>query len=269
MPSPPIVDERGNRAPRRGVETVVRRRRLTLVVCVVLIGSTSCGSRGAPRAAPSPTGAPTTATGAPTASTRRVNVRELDSGPTAIVEVRWMEPDIGSVWLPAVGLGWDAVAAVITGLGPVDPSAMPVLVPPPPVPRCVDAHAQLAPTLLPPGWKRFVLMAQPSGSCGQYPFVMMSIVTPETLVTIVTTPADDMVLQSGQAVTVGSGTGRFEPGSWEPGVGGRLTIIVDTVLVDVHGNADVDMLRAVAESVRAQTDDEWADLVAAVGQDPG
>jgi hypothetical protein len=105
-----------------------------------------------------------------------------------------LEPDVGTVTLRAVGLTWDAVAAVIAGMRRVDPSVMPVLQPPPPVVRCVDAGTRLAPGLVPPGWKRYVLEAHPTG---------------------------------------------------------------------------LDTLRAVAESVRAFDDDEWAELVATVGQDRG
>ena len=80
-------------------------------------------------------------------------------------------------------LGWHTVAAVIAGMRRVDPSVMPVLLlPPPPVLRCVDAGTQLAPAFVPPGWKRYVLEAHPTGSCGQYPFVMLSVAAPRSVI---------------------------------------------------------------------------------------
>jgi hypothetical protein len=179
--------------------------------------------------------------------------------------VIWTTPDGLDIHIQTSGIAWDNVVAIITSLSVREPSDWANLVHvQPEVGRCLDAQAQVAPTLLLAGWNRFVLTAQPSGTCEALPFLMMSHRRAPgpgnesgTLVTIVTQPA-----------SLASTTATPTDPLTAPIGNNRLVFRFGTVIVDVHGNANENDLRSIAASIRPLSNDEWADLVAEIKPPP-
>jgi hypothetical protein len=193
------------------------------------------------------------------------DIEVLDRGSAGFPSyiVVWATPDGLDIQIQTNGVVWDKVVAIIMSLTVREPDGWANLVHvQSPVGRCLDAQAQVAPTLLLAGWKRFVLTAHPSGTCEAFPFLMISLGRAPapgnesgTLVTIVTQPA-----------SLGAATAT-EPSTdplTAPIYGNRLVFRVGTVIVDVHGNADENSLRSIAASIRPLSNDDWAELVAEI-----
>lgn len=198
------------------------------------------------------------------AGPRTVHVIAGRAGPGNQIEARWNEPTGIAVQISATGLSWDVVAAYIGALAANDPASFTEVDVPPSNEPCVGPTLQMAPTPTPDGWNRFVLDARPTGSCGTGLLLMMSFVLPGTidqpgtLVTIVTQPATDSTPASmtGEPATVGPYRATVETS--------RLYVLAGDVVVDIHGNATTEQLRAIAETIRPLDDAEWAELVAAI-----
>jgi hypothetical protein len=198
---------------------------------------------------------------------RQVEVLDGGSDGFPSYTVVWITPDGLDIRIETRGIALDKIESIITSLSAREPGDWANLIHvQPPVGRCLDAQAQVAPTVLLAGWQRFVLTAHPSGTCEAFPFLMMSLGRAPgpgnesgSLVTIVTQPA------SLAAVTA------TEPSTdplTAPIYGNRLVFRVGTVIVDVHGNADEKSLRSIAASIRPLSNDEWAGLIAEIKPPP-
>ena len=144
-----------------------------------------------------------------------------------------------------------------------------------PTQACVDATSQIAPDYLPEGWQRFVLQIQPTGSCGQPIYLMMSVVlpgtveAPGTLVTVITAPASTATPQPGDPVVVNGRSGTLRQETMADGQpASSLSIVIDTVAVEAHGNVDPQQLQDIVATMRPFDDVEWAELVNSVQQPP-
>jgi hypothetical protein len=200
-----------------------------------------------------------------TIGARHIEVLDGSSDGFPSYIVVWATPDGLDIHIQTSGIAWANVVAIITSLSVREPGDWANLVHvQSPVGRCLDAQAQVAPTLLLTGWNRFVLTAQPSGTCEAFPFLMMSLGRAPgpgnesgTLVTIVTQPA-----------SLASSTGTPTDPLTIPIGDKRLVFRFGTVVVDVHGNADENDLRSIAASMRPLSNDEWANLVAEIKPPP-
>ena len=157
---------------------------------------------------------------------------------------------------------------------PTGPVTLPDVVPPT-LDNCVDAGSQVAPTSLPAGWQRFVLAAQPTGTCGQSTYLMMSLVLPGPtdgpgkLVTITTSPAAGSTLQQGEPVDINGFHGTIVRSAMADGTPTvSINIVINGVFVDAHGDADESELRDIVSSIGPVDDSEWANLVSEVVHAP-
>ena len=187
-----------------------------------------------------------------------------------ILEVTWRELDGRDVEASSVGLRWDELAAFIDSLQPTDPASWPTQLEPR-LERCVDSRTQYAPLSIPDGWSRFVRRAAPTGTCGVATILMMSLVVPGTaagpgtLVMFVTGPASEATPQPGEPIVVDGREGtvwseRAADGSATAGI----SLVVDAVAIDAHGNVDATVLRELVASVGPVSDAEWAQLVSEI-----
>jgi hypothetical protein len=197
---------------------------------------------------------------------RRVHV--IETAEFGTIEAAWTEPTGDDVRIDALGIEWVDLAAIIDDLRPVDEAVWPGVDTQEPIGRCVDTRSQLAPTVIPPGWQTFVLQAQPTGSCGQYPFLMMSLVLPGStdgpgiLVTITASPASEATPQPGEPVVVNGQTGTLQEFTTADGqVARSISVVFDTVAVEAHGNVDSDQLVAIVAGMQPVSDAEWEALV--------
>lgn len=203
------------------------------------------------------------------AGERAVQVVEQGEGSSAFVDAGWVEPDGPVVSVRAVGLDWDEVAAIIADLELSGPDAWADLVVLPTLGHCVDAGSRLAPTLLEPGWQRFVLTAQPTGTCGVYPFLMMSLVQPGVLVTIVTSPASEATAQPGAPIVIGESTGTIQVSTGPDGSPATsISIVIGSVAVDAHGAVDRPVIEAIVASMELLDEAAWNELVESVEVPP-
>ena len=205
--------------------------------------------------------------------TRSVHV--IETGDFGVIEAAWTEPTGDLVRIEALGIDWPDLAAIIGDLQPIDEALWPGIDTQEPIGRCVDARSQRAPTVIPPGWQSFVLQAQPSGSCGQYPFLMVSLVLPGSpdapgiLVTITTSSVSEVTPQPGEPVVVDGQTGTIQEFTTADGqLASSINIVLDTVAVDAHGNVDSDQLVAIVAGMQPVSDNDWAALVSSVAQPP-
>ncbi len=199
---------------------------------------------------------------------RTVLATEAGEGAFRWIQVTWTEDNDLVVDINAFGITWDELTSIVDTLAVTDPSAWPT---PPPAPgRCVDATTRYAPALIPAGWERVVLQAQPSGTCDVEPYLFMSLVLPGTaagpgtLVTIVTTPFSTP-LPAGEPITINGNDGTLVVGTMGDGTPtSAITLRIGVVAVDAHGTADVATLRSIVESIELFDDAEWAQLVSEV-----
>jgi hypothetical protein len=134
----------------------------------------------------------------------------------------------------------------------------------------VDGSTQFAPAV-PAGWQQFVLNASPTGSCGQQTLLMVSMVLPSgsevpgTLVTIVTSPANQSTPLAGEPVVINGETGSLQQATMADGQpANSISIVFGAVAIEAHGSADVETLTAIVASMHLVDDVEWALLVGAV-----
>jgi hypothetical protein len=191
---------------------------------------------------------------------RTVLAIESGEGTSRRIRLTWTDANDLVVDIFASGISWEELSTTVESLEPTDPSAWPT---PVVVPHCVDATTQYAPALIPDGWERFVLQAQPTGTCDVAPYLFMSLVLPGTsagpgtLVTIVVNPAVTVVADEVAGdVTEGIAADGSRATSAIVQIGG--------VTIDLHGNADAETLRAIVASIVPFSDAEWAQLVSEV-----
>ena len=138
--------------------------------------------------------------------------------------------------------------------------------------RCVDARTHYAPLSIPDGWSRYVLQAARTGTRGVPTFLMMSLVVPGTaagpgtLVTFVTGPASEWTPQPGEPIVVNGTHGTLREDRAVDGTAtAAISIVVDAVAIDAHGNVDAGVLQELVAGVGPVTDAEWTQLVSEIG----
>lgn len=202
---------------------------------------------------------------------RVVTAAEQGDASLPFITATWSEPDGRVVVASSVGLGWDQLAAFIGSLRPTDPADWPTQLELR-LERCVDARTQYAPLSIPDGWSRYVLQAAPTGTCGVPTFLMMSLVLPGTaagpgaLVTFVTGPASEWTPHPGEPVVVNGNQGTLRESRAADGTAtAEISIVVDAVAIDAHGNVDAAVLQELMAGVGPATDAEWSQLVSEIG----
>ena len=202
---------------------------------------------------------------------RAVTAVEQGDASLPFITATWSEPDGRVVDASSVGLDWDQLAAFIDSLRPTDPANWPTQLEPR-LERCVDARTQYAPLSIPDGWSRHVLQASPIGTCGVPTFLMMSLVLPGTaagpgtLVTFVTGPASEWTPQPGELLVVNGNQGTLREGRAADGAAtAAISIVLDAVAIDAHGNVDAAVLQELVAGVGPVTDAEWSQLVSEIG----
>ncbi len=199
---------------------------------------------------------------------RSVTISEQGTPEAPFITAGWDEPGGFAVELSASGLSLDTVEALIGSLEPTEPSGWPVLEVQEPLTPCVDAGTQYAPATVPPGWNRFVLEAQPTGTCNVTTVLFMSLVEPGTeqepgaLVTFVSAAASTTTPQPGQAIEINGHPAVIQESTGDDGNASTVIYLtIGDVVVDGHGNVDRDTLEALMASITAFDDEQWAQLV--------
>jgi hypothetical protein len=186
------------------------------------------------------------------------------------ITVTWTEADGLVVNIVAIGLMWDELAGVVATL--TRSADWPSSKVEERLARCVDARTQYGPTIIPDGWQRFVLEAQPTGACGVAKFLMMSLVVPGTadgpgtLITFVSGPASDATPQPGERITINGHDVTVQRSTAGDGtVTASIDIVIDAVAINVHGSVDSAVLSDLVATIAPLSDDQWAQLVSEIG----
>ncbi|MEP4682580.1 MAG: hypothetical protein ABJ201_04315 [Nisaea sp.] len=201
---------------------------------------------------------------------RRIIQVDEQLGPesTSYIAAHWSEPDGVAVNVQAVNVSWETLRRVIADLDFVDAENWPALTVNTPLSICVDERTQYAPGVVPEGWERFVLEAQPSGTCDVSTFLFMSLVapgTPEekgTLVTFVSSPGSAGTVAGGEPIDINGIEGRLEESIGADGTpSSRITMQIREVIIGAHGNIDPATLQEFMSSIQLLDEAEWSQLV--------
>ena len=207
-----------------------------------------------------------------TLGNRSVVATEHSDPSLTTINVAWTEPDGLVAELFAIGLTWAELGDIVATLTRIEPEGWPGTPVQQPQPRCVDARTQYAPLTIPDGWQRFVLAAQPTGTCGVSQFLMMSLVSPGTpdhpgmLATFVTSPASEANPQPGNRITINDHDATVQQSTLADGTPATsIDMIIDDVAINSHGNIDVAGLTDLMATIGPLSDEQWAQLVSEVG----
>jgi hypothetical protein len=207
-----------------------------------------------------------------TLGNRTVTAVEQGDPSQPYIAVAWTEAEGLTVDIVAIGLLWDELAGVVATLTRTDPADWPSAKVQEPLGRCVDARSQYAPTIIPDGWQRFVLEAQPNGACGVATFLMMSLVIPGTadgpgtLITFVTGPASEATPQPGEHITINGNPATLQVLTAADGTpAASIDMLIGDVAINAHGNVDSTVLSELVATVGPLSDTQWAQLVSEIG----
>lgn len=170
------------------------------------------------------------------------------------------------------------LAAVLATLSPISPDEWPTPTRQPYThdemarlqDRCVDDDARWAPTFIPPGWTRYVLGAQPDGSCDPGSFLWLSFGRPPgegeehgELIGFFVEAAYGQDPGPGADATIGDLPVRVTDDVAGPhGPETLITTFVGDVQIRIQGPTDQSTLEAILTSIEPLDADEWADFVA-------
>lgn len=137
--------------------------------------------------------------------------------------------------------------------------------------RCVDDDARWAPTFIPSGWTRYVLGAQPDGSCDPGSFLWLSFARPPgegeehgELIGFFVQAAYGQDPGPGVDTSIGDLPARVADDVAGPhGPETLITTFVGDVQIQIQGPTDRSTLEAILSSIQLLDADEWATYLAA------
>lgn len=170
------------------------------------------------------------------------------------------------------------LAAVVGTLSPTSPDEWPTPTRQPYTPdemarlqdRCVDDDGRWAPTFIPPGWTRYVLGAQPDGSCDPGSFLWLSFARPPgegeehgELIGFSVQAAYGQDPGPGVDASIGDLPARVADDVAGPnGPETLITAFVGDVQIRIQGPTDRSTLEAILSSIQLLDADEWASYLA-------
>lgn len=136
--------------------------------------------------------------------------------------------------------------------------------------RCVDDDSRWAPAFVPPGWTRFVLDAQPDGSCAAGSFLWLSLARPPApdeeqgaLVGFFVEASYGLDPGPGREAMIGDLSVRINEGLSGPsGPETQIVAFVGDVQIRVRGTADLATLETILSSIELLDADQWASFIA-------
>lgn len=192
----------------------------------------------------------------------------------AAFELAWNERPNLAVRVEAFGLSRTDLEAFVAGLVPASQRTLEDLVATAPQPEepCVGPAQLLAPTVVPAGWQRFVLSAQPLDACSPAPVLALSLVNPgAAMVTIITRLDTGGQILPGQPAQMGRRTVRIERGeqpaldSAQPRPTARVFFSEAELVVELSAtNVADEELASIVDGIAPVDAPTWATIVAAV-----
>jgi len=204
---------------------------------------------------------------------RRIGGRDVtmrDFGDDSVVaELTWTEPNGIVVTIGTLGLTADDLDALVASFQPTEPDQWPASEVLEPLRRCVDETTRYAPTLIPEGWNRVVLDAQPTGTCDVDSFLWMSLVEPGTMVNLTVAPSTRASEQPGDTIMINGRPAVLDTVEDSNGMPqSSIDMRIGPVTVSAHGNVTPEVLGEIMSSVGPIGETEWSQLVDEIATEP-